>query len=80
MKKKHLRISEEIQDIKHELAEVDKAEKLAKKLPESARIAMINFLRKITLSHDEIREFLNDELKRLQDGKKEYVSKISQAK
>lgn len=32
------------------------------------------------MSHGEIREYLNDELKRLQYDKKEYVSKISQAK
>lgn len=84
LEKKHLRISSEIKDIKHELAEVDKAEKLAKKLPESAR--NLNSHDKIfkknypSMSHGEIREYLNDELKRLQDDKKEYVSKISQAK
>ena len=82
--KKHMRISKDIRDIKHELVEVDKAEKLAKKLPESAKNLNSHdkFLkdRYPGMSHDEIREYLRDELDRLQDGKKEYVSDISQVK
>nr|AYE67545.1 hypothetical protein [Annulohypoxylon stygium] len=83
--KKHLQISKEIKDIKNELSRVDREiEERAKNLsegankdnsdeepsPEDSKI----------MSPNEYREYLKDEIERLQDGKKLYVSDIAEAK
>ena len=83
IKKEHQRISKDIKDIKHELSEIDKADKLAERLPESVKHlnSHENFINEKypKWRREDIREYLVDELKRLRGDRKEYESKISQA-
>ena len=84
IEKKHQKISKDIKDIDHELSEINKAKKLAKKLPESAKNLNRheNFIKNKypNWRREELKEYLLDERKRLRVDKKEYESKILQAK
>jgi len=82
--KEHLRISKDIKEIKNELVEVDKAEELDKRLPESAKDlnSHANNLKERygEMSNNDIREYLLEELERLQEGKTNYRDDIREAK
>lgn len=84
LEKKCKRISKDVKDIDHEISQIDKANKLDKKLPESAKNfnSHNNFINDKYPNWDrrDLREYLVDEQERLLRDKKEYESKISQAK
>lgn len=79
----HIRISKDILDLKKELVDVDKSEKLDQKLPESAKDknSYANNLKKSysDWSNEDIRRYVKSEIERLTEDKEYYESRIREA-
>ena len=76
--KKHLRISKDIQDIKDDLIKADIVEQGADKNHEFEKYLKERY--KAYPNLEDLRVYLDDELERLEIGKKDYKSEIAEAR